>query len=203
VLEAQNSYLDSFKGSGMRTILCAIIIAAAAIAGCGRQPVASGESQPLTAERAAQVVTDVRAFMQTVAHDVTQDGPSAWRKHFADVPAFFMVADGYLVYADSDAATAGIPNLERRIKHIELSWNYDQHLESVMSGRVVAQKEVRVDPLTPNLAVVATPWREAIVNSTGENMVTTGYFTGVAEFKNGRWQFRDAHWSIAPIIPDP
>ena len=31
----------------------------------------------------------VRRFTATVAHDVTQDGPVAWRKHFADSPDFF------------------------------------------------------------------------------------------------------------------
>lgn len=172
----------------MRIILCAIVLYAAAIAGCGRQPVASGEPQALTAGRAAQVEHDVRTFMQTVAHDVTQDSPTAWLKHFTDVPAFFMAVDGHMAFPNYAAASNGTQAFARGTKHIELVWGNDE------------QKDVRVDPLTPNLAVVATPWHEVIVNAAGESVTTTGYFTGVPEFRDGRWQLRDAHWS-SPLIP--
>lgn len=39
--------------------------------------------------RRAAVEDGVRRFTVTVAHDVTEEGPVAWRKHFADSPAFF------------------------------------------------------------------------------------------------------------------
>jgi hypothetical protein len=59
------------------------------------------------------------------AHDVTQDGPTAWRRHFADSPSFFMAVNGRLVFPNSAAATAGIQNVARTIKQIELRWGDD------------------------------------------------------------------------------
>jgi hypothetical protein len=31
--------------------------------------------------------------------------------------------------------------------------------------------------------------------------IENGFFTGLAELRNGRWQFRDAHWSIVAPAP--
>jgi hypothetical protein len=124
----------------------------------------------------------VRAFLHTVAHDVTQDGPAAWRKHFSDSPNFFMAANGSLAFPDSAAATSGIQNLTHTIKHIELQWG----------------DELRVDPLTPTLAAVATPWHEVMVDAAGNRLDENGYFTAIAEYREGQWKFRNAHWS-APV----
>jgi hypothetical protein len=30
----------------------------------------------------------------------------------------------------------------------------------------------------------------------------TGFFTGTAEFRDCRWEFRNAHWSV-PVPPPP
>jgi len=109
--------------------------------------------ESLTAAQAAAVKDSVTGFMQTVAHDITHDGPAAWRKHFAEDPAFFMASDGHLVFPNRAAAPASIQDLARTLKHIELKWGDD----------------LRVDPLT----------------------------TGLAEYRDGRWQFRNAHWSVA------
>lgn len=148
----------------------------------------AAQSRSLTPERAAAVEEGVRSFTRTVAHDVTEDGPVAWRKHFADVPAFFMAVDGHLVYSSGAAAMAAIPDLARTIKHIELRWGDD----------------LRIDSLTADLAVVAATWHEVIVDAAGKRMEETGYFTGVAEYREGRWQFRNAHWSAAaPPAPAP
>lgn len=57
-----------------------------------------------------------------MARDVTQEGPAAWRKHFADSPSFFMAAEGCLVFPNSQAATLAIQDLTRTIKYIELRW---------------------------------------------------------------------------------
>ncbi len=146
----------------------AIVLAAAAGAGCGGY-------------RAAEVATSVRAFAGTVAHDITQEGPAAWRKHFADSPSFFMAADGQMVFPNSAAATAGIQDLSRTIKHIDLQWGGD----------------LRVDPLAADLAVVATTYHEVMVSAEGRRVESTGFFTGIAEQRDGRWQFRNAHWSEA------
>ncbi len=123
--------------------------------------------------------------MRVVAHDVTQDGPIAWRKHFADTPAFFMAVDGHLVFPDSAAATAGIQGAAGKFKHVELRWGDD----------------LRVDPLTENLAVVAASYHEVRVDAAGKRVDEDGFFTGTVEKRDGRWQFRNAHWSAAAAAP--
>lgn len=148
---------------------------------------ARAQSHSLTPERAAAVEDGVRAFTRTVAHDVTEEGPIAWRKHFADSPSFFMAVDGRLVYQNGAMAMAAIPDLARAIKHIELRWGDD----------------LRVDPLTANLAGVAVSWHEVIVDAAGKSMDEAGYFTGIAEYRDGRWQFRNAHWSAVSPTPVP
>jgi hypothetical protein len=123
---------------------------------------------------------DVRAFMQQIADDITRVGPSAWRQHFADSPAFFMASEGQLAFPDSAAATRAIEQLAKTITHIELRW-----------GRAI-----RVDPLGPGLAAVAAPWEEVTIDAAGKRVEDGGYFTGVAERRADRWQLRNAHWSV-------
>lgn len=132
----------------------------------------------------ATVEKDVRAFMQTVAHDVSHEGPSAWRRYLADSPSFFMAVNGQMAFPDSTTATTVIHDLSTSIKSIDLHWGDD----------------LRVDPLTANLAVVATSYHEVMVFSSGQRMDGLGFFTGVVEYRDGRWQFRDAHWSV-PVPP--
>ena len=49
----------------------------------------------------------------------------------------------------------------------------------------------------PDLAVVAVSYKEVRVNIIGLRVEDAGFFTGIAEYRNGRWQLRDAHWSVA------
>lgn len=165
----------------MRLRVCILLITAAWL-NFGMPRNAASDSRALSAAQKASVEDGVRTFVVTVAHDVTQQGPSAWRKHFLDDPAFFMAVDGRLVFSDSQSATQGIQDAARMIKHIELTWGND----------------LRIDPLTPNLAVVATSWSEIQTNAEGKRVTETGFFTGVAEKRGGRWRFRDAHWSDSP-----
>lgn len=83
------------------------------------------------------------------------------------------------MFASSDAATKGIQDLEKTIKHIELQWG----------------EPMRIDVLAPNLAMLAMPWTEVREDSEGHRVKESGYFTGLVEGRAGRWQFRDAHWS--------
>lgn len=165
----------------MRIWQYALLIASVTLAGCGTRQTGPSESQSLTPATARAVEDGVRAFTRTVANDVTQDGPAAWRKHFADSPSFFMAADGRLVFPNSAAAITGIQELARTIKKIELQWGDD----------------LRVDPLTPSLAVVAASWHEVMVSAAGQRLEESGFFTAVTEYRGGRWQFRNAHWSVA------
>ena len=157
------------------------VLALFLLAGCRHHHSFSGEREALTAGRAEAVTAEVRGFMQGVAADVTRDGPTAWRREFADTPAFFMADEGHLIFADSASATAGIQKLPAMIKTIELRWGDD----------------LRVDPLTRDFAVVGTTYHETRVDPAGKRTEESGYFTGVVEYRNGRWEIRDAHWSVA------
>jgi hypothetical protein len=108
----------------------------------------------------------------------------AWRKHFSDSPAFFMAVNGALAFPNGQAAAQAIPGIARQYKQIELHWGDD----------------LRVDALTENLCVVAAFYTEVIElqpGVEGPQGTQRGYFTGLAEKRNGQWQFRNAHWSAA------
>ena len=126
----------------------------------------------------------MRSLTRTVAHDVTQEGPLAWRKYFEEDPSFFMAVNGQMAFPNNAAANEGTQNFALTIKHIELAWGDD----------------LRVDALTPEFAVVAAPWREIQEDVKGHRTEETGFFTAIAEYRQGRWQFRDAHWS-SPVPP--
>ena len=160
----------------MRIWQCALL-ATVLCTGCSRGP------RDLTAMRAEQVDKEVRAFAQDVARGVTEEGPTAWRRYFSESPAFFMAAEGRLAFPNGASAIAAIPDLARSIKQIELVWG----------------DELRVDPLTPDLAVMASPYHEVRTGPTGDQVSEAGYFTGTTEYKEGRWQFRNAHWSV--VVP--
>jgi len=161
-----------------------LLLAAFALAGCSARTTGAAESQSLTPANAAAIGESVRTFMRTVAHDVTQEGPLAWLKFFDTGPAFFMAVNGQLAFPNAAAAQEGTQGFARTINHIELIWGND----------------VRVDLLDAELAVVAAPWREILIDKAGHRIEQTGYFTALAEYRDGRWRFRDIHWS-APISP--
>jgi hypothetical protein len=121
----------------------------------------------------------VREFMQTVSHSVTQDGPMAWIKYFDASPAFFMAVNGQMAFPNAAGAQEGTRKFAQTIRHIELKWGDD----------------LRVDPLTSEFAMVGVSWREIQVDTVGHSVTETGYFTGLAEYREGHWQLRDAHWS--------
>jgi hypothetical protein len=127
----------------------------------------------------AAEIESVRTFARSVEHDVSEQGPSAWRRYFADSPSFFMAVNEKLAFPNGASAQSAIPKVARAIKQIDLRWGAD----------------LRVDPLTPDLAMLATSYHEIRVNSDGTRVDENGYFTGIAERREGRWQFRNAHWS--------
>ena len=163
-----------------------ILLAAIASASCSARTSGSAELQSLTPASDAAVDESARTFMHTVARDVTQEGPLAWLKFFDTGPGFFMAVNGQLAFPSAAVAKEGTQNFARTINRIDLTWGDD----------------LRVDPLTAELAVVAASWREIQVDKAGHRIEEAGYFTGLAEYRDGRWRFRDAHWS-APISPPP
>jgi hypothetical protein len=159
-----------------------VVLVALALNACRQAPPDLPKYQPMSARRESAIVVDVRGYAQDVARDVSRDGPAAWRKHFSESPAFFMAADGNLQFPDSASATAGIEALTRTIQHIDLKWG----------------DALRVDALAPDLAMIASPYHEDIVTSSGAHISSDGFFTGVVQFRNEHWRFRNAHWSSAP-----
>jgi len=155
------------------------LLLAATLAGCVLCAAGANPSHSVTPDGATSVDQAVRAFMQTVSHSVTQDGPMAWIKYFDASPAFFMAVNGQMAFPNPAAAQEGTRQFAQTIRHIELNWGDD----------------LRIDALTNELAVVAVSWREMQLDTAGHSITETGYFTGLAEYREGRWQFRDAHWS--------
>ena len=144
----------------------------------------TGNAQHLSSERKVAIEDEVRHFASKVAQDVTQNGPTAWRKEFSDSPSFFMASNGQLAFANPQAAAKGIDELTRMIKQIELRWGDD----------------LRVDVLTEDLAMVAASWHEFRVDAQGHRVEDGGFFTGLIEKQKGQWRFRNAHWS-EPLPP--
>jgi hypothetical protein len=166
-----------------RRVLRGLLLASALVLACGKAKAPSDAPKTLSPGAAADVQEAVRGFMRGVARDVTRDGPIAWRKHFSEGPDFYMASEGALQFQSGAAASAAIQELVKVLTHIELAWG----------------DEVRVDALGPTLAGVATTYSEVLVNASGERHQEKGFFTGTVEYKDGRWQFRNAHWSALPL----
>jgi hypothetical protein len=156
-------------------------LAAVTAAGCAPRD----EAPDLTPAHAAAIEDSVRTFAQAVAADVGREGPIAWRRHFAESPAFFMAAEGRLAFPNSETATRVIQDLARVIPHIELRWG----------------DGLRVDPLAPRLAILAAPYHEVQVDTAGHRVEENGFLTGLAEHRTGPWRLRNAHWSVAGPPP--
>jgi len=163
----------------VRTSLSVGLVAALTVVGCNVRRASQGGALG-TADLAA-IQDSVRTFAADVARGVTTQGPGAWRRYFADEPAFFMASEGHMVFPTYDSASRVITGLIQAMPRIELRW----------SGAV------RVDPLGHGLAVVAAPYHETQTNAEGQRVEEEGFFTGVAEHRSAGWQFRDAHWSVA------
>jgi ketosteroid isomerase-like protein len=146
---------------------------------CDRGPAA------LAPAHATALADSARQFALAVARDVSQEGPAAWRRHFADHPGFFMAVDGHLEFPSSDSAGRVISGLARTITHMELRWG----------------ETLRVDPVAPGLAMVAGPYHEVRTDTTGRRVEEAGYFTGLAEHRGAGWRFRNAHWSLEASSP--
>jgi hypothetical protein len=167
-------------------IWSALLLATLASAGCSARTSGSSELQSLPPASAAAIDESARVFMHTVAHDVSQEGPLAWLKFFDTAPGFFMAVNGQLAFPNAAAAKEGTQKFARTIDRIDLTWGND----------------LRVDPLTAELSVVAASWREVQLDKAGHRIELAGYFTGLAEYRDGHWRFRDAHWSTF-ISPPP
>jgi hypothetical protein len=167
-----------------RACSVAVLLAVVSACHCYGQDGLSERAKAQAARGAASETDSLRTFMRAVANDVTKDGPDAWLKYFDESPAFFMAVNGAMAFPNSAAAQEGTRKFAETNRRIELHWGED----------------LRVDPLAPGLAVVAASWHEVQIDNAGHRVEEGGYFTGVAEKRDGRWLFRDTHWS-QPAAP--
>lgn len=141
----------------------------------------SRSTPPLTANEKTTIANEVRTVMSSVAADVTRDGPLAWLRYFETGPEFFMAVNGGMAFPDGAAARENTQKFATTINRIELKW----------------EGNLRVDPLTKDLAAVASPWHEVQIDKQGHRNEESGYFTGLCERIDGAWHIRNAHWSQA------
>ena len=58
--------------------------------------------------------------------------------------------------------------------------------------------DLRVDVLTSAFALVGCSYAEVQTDAQGQQRTDRGYFTALAERRDGQWRFRSAHWSSLP-----
>ncbi len=133
----------------------------------------------LTTEQTATVKDSVLQLAEVTAKDVSVRGPIAWLDHFENSPNFFMANDGILAFPDYKTAELFIKNtLVKQIQNIKLKWS-----------------DVRVDALTPEIAIMAAKYHEDITDNSGKTTPYDGYLTATVEHTFKGWEFLNVHWS--------
>lgn len=161
----------------MRILAIGVLLTSTMTIGCRPAP---------EVQKPVQVQQEVREFAEQISHDLAREGPRAWLRQFYRGPAFFMASEGRLVFPSNDSADVYVSDLATRLRAIELHW---QHL--------------RIDSLTPDLALIGTPFTESLTDTAGHTQRIAGYFTAVAQRTGGSWQLRNAHWSLSPAAGKP
>ena len=122
----------------------------------------------------------VRLMAESIAINVSHNGPAAWLNYFENSSDFFMASEGQLVFPNIDTAKSFINNvLIKSIRKIDLHWS-----------------NLRVDPLTLKFAGISAGFHEDITDSSGKTIPEDGYFTAIAHRTSQGWKLRNAHWSI-------
>jgi hypothetical protein len=139
----------------------------------------SYSKQQLTPEEIQQVRVSVTQFTSNMARDLSAKGPITWNDYIDDSPNFFMADVGQIVFKDGSKAKVFIQDtLSKSITKIDLTFS-----------------NMRIDPLTKNIAIIGSDYHEDITNSSDVSASYDGYFTGTALKENDQWKLRDAHWS--------
>ena len=135
-------------------------------------------AQPRSAEE-----DSVRAFMQAVAQNVSREGPAAWRRELhGRVPSSSWPPTGSWCLRTGRRRRAASRRSPTRCRRFELRFGDD----------------LRVDVLTSAFALVGSSYSEVQTDAQGQQHTDRGYFTGLAELREGHWRFRSAHWSSLP-----
>ena len=139
----------------------------------------NNNTQSFTPKERSLVQDSVQLMVESIAKDISNEGPVIWLKYFENVPEFLMASDGQLVFPNIDTATNFINNILIKVMpKIQLRWS-----------------NIRIDPLAINLASISAVYHEDISDSTGKMTPHDGYFTGIARQTSKGWKLRNAHWS--------
>jgi hypothetical protein len=139
----------------------------------------NNNTEYFTSKERSQVKDSVQLMAESIVKDISHEGPVSWLKYFENAPDFFMASDGQLVFPNIDSATNVINNkLIKVMSKIQLRWS-----------------NIRIDPLTINLASISAVYHEDITDSTGKMTPHDGYFTGIARQTSQGWKLHNAHWS--------
>jgi hypothetical protein len=139
----------------------------------------NNNTETLNPKERSLVQDSVQFMAESIAKNISNKGPAGWLRYFEHTPDFFMASDGLLVFPNIDTATIIINNeLIKVMPKIQLRWG-----------------NIRIDPLSANLAIIAAPYHEDITDSAGKITPHEGYFTGTAHRTSQGWKLRNAHWS--------
>jgi len=140
----------------------------------------SQKTPSLTISEATLVKDSVQLLANNTAKDISTKGPIAWLNYFEDSPDFFMASDGTIAFKNYHSAEIFIKDtLAKQIPRINLKW-----------------LNMRIDPLTPQLASIAADFHEDLTITADKVVPIDGYFTATAQQTASGWKYRNAHWSI-------
>lgn len=95
-----------------------------------------------------------------------------------------MASDGELVFPDRAAANLAVSEFAQTAEGMQIEWI-----------------DMSVEPLGADLAMVATPYREAIDLVSGDELRFSGYLTALVARTDGGWKLRNLHWSSPLPVP--
>ena len=136
----------------------------------------------LTPIEIGNVQGKVNKLMNSIAADVLAKGPGAWLNYLQDTSNFFMADNGQLAFKDYKSATKFVQDtLVKSMPKVNLKWN-----------------NIRVDPLTDNIASIGADYHEDVTDTAAKVTTLDGYFTATAVQVNDEWKLRNMHWSDKP-----
>ena len=136
-------------------------------------------TESVTSNERSLVRDSVQRMANSIAEDLSHNGPVAWLTYFENSPEFFMAANGQLVFPNIETAKSFINNtLVKIMPKIDLHWS-----------------NIQIDPLSNQLAGISAAFHEDIMDSTGKLTPHDGYFTAIAHKTTQGWKLHNVHWS--------
>jgi len=154
------------------------VLLTSSLAACGLPP-----SQDFDAQRLSAAEAEVRALVASIPADLAGRGPVAWLDHFDPGPDFFMASDGIALFPDFATADSVVRGFAPSIAALSLTWD-----------------DVRIDVLSPDGAVFATPYHETLTDTAGTVTAFGGFVTATVVRHAAAWKIRHLHWS-SPVTP--